>query len=97
MLEDQVADLLRQLSGSVRGGTAPQQPAIVRFELTANLSAGGSANAQRVGWNGSAYTKSGVDFLVYDFIGSISGVTGNRGYARWWPDRRVFEVFQLYC
>lgn len=28
---------------------------------------------------------------LYDFVGSLSGVVGNRGYGRWFSDRAVVE------
>lgn len=70
---------------------------IVRFELYATLSKGGSALAKPVYWNGSAYTAIANTITVYDFVGSLSGVVGNRGYGRWFSDRAVVEVLQIHC
>lgn len=68
-----------------------------RFSLYTSLSAGGSATADVMAWTGAAYATTGQQITVYDFLGSFSGVYGDRGYAMKFADRDEWEVVQLEC
>lgn len=75
--------------------TAP----IIRFELTETLGAGGEAAAKHVRWDAASqdYIVTSHLVTVADCLGIFAGQAGDRGYARWWPDRRAYEVFLMEC
>lgn len=68
-----------------------------RFHLSEPLSPGGSAEAQVRRWDGSIWVTSQLMFHVYDSMHMFLGSSGQFGEARWWPDSRRWEVYQLTC
>jgi hypothetical protein len=68
-----------------------------RFHLSEPLSPGGSAEAQVRRWNGSMWVTGPLMFHVYDSMHMFLGNSGQFGEARWWPDSRLWEVYQLTC
>jgi len=69
-----------------------------RFELKDTLEVNSGATAYLLEWNGSAYAKNeDIEFEVYDAIGVFSGVAEAKGYAKFMPDRGVWEIIQLTC
>lgn len=64
---------------------------IWRFELQGTLSPGGTVDAKLVLWKGGKYKTVGDNIKLIDFIGSFSGVTGNRGYAKTFA-RATFSI-----
>lgn len=77
-----------------------------RFELTAALTAGSSANAKLLYWDGSTLQKSTrIQFTVYDELGIFTGdapiespaTDGSRGYCVWFADAKRWVVIQMEC
>jgi hypothetical protein len=80
--------------------------AMRRFELTAALTAGSSANAKLVYWDGNSLEKSSrIQFTVYDEFGIFTGdaptespaADGSRGYCVWFADAERWVVIQMEC
>jgi len=79
-----------------------------RFELKEDLAVNSSANAYVID---SAWARTADEFVVYDALGIFSGDgstesgaagsavegTGAKGYCRWWPDSKKWEVKQMNC
>lgn len=79
--------------------TEQAQPGQVRrFELTAALTEGGSANAKAVFWDGADWTvlASGT-FKVYDSVARNAGSIGDRGFCCFMPDSQRWEVVGRLC
>ena len=74
-----------------------QPSTTARFELTADLTYGSSAAAERIIWNSttSQYETSGQSITVYDAFCNFNSVTGCRGLARFWPDSGRWEISRL--
>jgi len=72
-------------------GHDPAYETPIRVKLTSGLSAGGSASAVKQEWNGAAYVDSLFVLTVYDYTSKQTGVSGNKGYARFWPDKCEYE------
>jgi len=74
-----------------------------RFEMTASLSAGGSATVNLLVWNGSAWTEDDAEttFTVYDFqnrfskMATATGDVGALGLARYMADRGEWEIVDM--
>ena len=74
-----------------------------RFEMTDALSAGGSATALLVIWDGSNWTEDDAEtsFTVHDFqrrfskMASASGDIGAMGIARYMADKRAWEIIDM--
>jgi hypothetical protein len=66
-----------------------------RFELTEPIAAGGSASAELVAWNGSAWATTGESIAVYDSLDMFGGDTGARGMAVWCADSQRWEILQI--
>ncbi len=66
-----------------------------RFELSAALSPGGSATAELVAWNGSAWATTGESIAVYDSLDMFGGDAGARGLIVWSADSQRWEVTQI--
>ncbi len=68
-----------------------------RFELTANLTPGGNATAERVTWNAATYQyeTNSEPFTVYDALCNFSSIVGCRGLARYWADSGRWEISRL--
>ena len=65
---------------------------IRRIALASNMS-GGSASANVVEWNGSAYVTTGSTFTVYDSMNCFpTAISGLYGFAVYEPDRAVWEA-----
>lgn len=74
---------------------------MVRFELTATLSSGGSAAAFGTVFVSGAWANNiggGTSTVtVYDSIGDKTGITGQYGWAVWSMESMRYEVIQLEC
>jgi hypothetical protein len=68
-----------------------------RFELTSPLSAGDSASAKVRRHNGTTWITTTEPFEVFDAANMFSGETGWIGLARWYPDSKCWEIYQLQC
>ncbi|MEX2187515.1 MAG: hypothetical protein WD875_12005 [Pirellulales bacterium] len=66
-----------------------------RFELTGTLSPGGSATAELVAWNGSAWATTGDSITVYDSLAMFGGGAGARGLIVWSADSQRWEIIQI--
>lgn len=66
-----------------------------RFELTGTLSVGGSATAELVAWNGSAWATTGQSITVYDALEMFGGDVGARGLVTWRGDSSRWEIAQI--
>jgi ribosomal protein S12 methylthiotransferase accessory factor YcaO len=82
----------------------PEQPARVRFRLLGSLTEYGSAEAQRIRWNGTSFVDYGEPITVHDSTGWHAEVTDPddpeeivRGKAEYWPDAQRWEVYDLVC
>lgn len=66
---------------------------IRRYQLTADLTAGGSADAKFVEWDStnSQYATTAQTFTVYSLQGA-TGSSGDRGYCAYNSDRRQWEA-----
>lgn len=82
----------------------PQRPTAYKytrlFELTEELTAGGTATAALVRWDDDtedwvASEEESDEFTVYDFIGSMTGEVGTRGIAQNLFGKWV--IIQLAC
>lgn len=95
-----MSDLVPQDSTKLaRGATLPSANApIIRFELTEDLG-GSETEAKWVRWDATEedYVVTSHVISVVDFLGIFSGQSGDRGYARWWSDRRAYEIFLMEC
>ena len=68
-------------------------PLLVRFQLTATLTAGGSANAKFVTYaqqQAGLKALTGTQFKVYSAIGGFTGKSGDQGWALFWSDANRF-------
>jgi len=71
----------RQSRGPDVPGLLP--PTFRAFKLTADLAAGGTAAANLMKWNGSAYVEdTGTSFTVTDTLGNCKASTGDVGLTR---------------
>jgi hypothetical protein len=66
-----------------------------RFELTGALTPGGSATAELVEWNGSAWVTTGQTISVYDSLEMFGGGAGARGLVFWRGDSQRWEIAQV--
>ncbi len=66
-----------------------------RFELTGSLTPGGSAAAELVAWNGSAWAATGEAITVYDSLDMFGGAAGARGLVFWRADSERWEIAQI--
>lgn len=72
------------------------------FELTASLSAGGSATADRLIWDGNSWEPVDAsdplpELTVYDATDSISGSSGDIGVAFFHGQSGLWVILQLAC
>lgn len=72
---------------------------ILRFQLDEELGTGGDAEATVLRWDPSQedYVETDHTITVVDALGIFSGQEGDRGYARWWSDRKAFEITLMEC
>lgn len=70
---------------------------VLRFELTASLSVGGSAAAKTVRWDGTAYVATSETLTVYDSIAAFTGSIGQQGWCVYMLDSGRWEVMQIEC
>jgi hypothetical protein len=68
-----------------------------RFQLIGPLTPGGTAQAQVRRWAGSSWVTTAQQFEVTDPAQMFLGTSGQLGEARWKPDSRKWEVYQLAC
>lgn len=66
-----------------------------RFKLTGTLTPGGSATAELVAWNGSAWVPTGETITIYDSLDMFGGVAGARGLVFWCADSARWEIAQI--
>jgi|GEM_PF-2607115 len=75
---------------------ASEPPKLCRFELTAALTAGGSAAAKALEWvaSTSLWTIGACALTVYDSIGSVTTTLpiGTKGFAAWNDDSEKWEM-----
>ena len=71
---------------------------LVRVELTASLTVGGSATANLLYYNGTGLTADSREITVYDHMEGFDGVTGDRFWATG-PvrDSNHFEIVSKVC
>lgn len=72
-------------------------PRRIRFQLTATLTAGGSAAARILIFNSGTVSAIGGTITVYDMLGIFSGSSGDKGLAESWSDSGHWEIYQLAC
>lgn len=74
------------------------EPPVIRFELKEELGPGGETVAKMLRWDPATedYVE-GHYVTVVDYLGVFVGQSGDRGYARWWPDRKAYEIFLMEC
>lgn len=75
----------------------PGPTRIVRFTLTEDLTAGGSAAATLLYVNSSGTESTGPAIDVYDALGDTSASDGSRGYAVFMGDSGHYEVLVMTC
>lgn len=76
---------------------------LIRFEMVAALTVGGSAEVLATVWDGALWSGVGptVTFTVHDFqerfskMATISGDVGALGYAQYRPDKDAFEIVSM--
>lgn len=85
------ADRVRRRTGAGDYGEKPLR----RYELTADLTAGGSADAKFVKWDDTAedYADAGQRFTLYSFA-TATGSNGSQGYCAYFPDRGQWEILE---
>ena len=86
-----------------RGAKRWRAADLIRFEMVASLTVGGSAEVLATVWDGALWSGVGgtVKFTVYDFqqrfskMATISGDVGALGYAQYRPDKDAFEIVSM--
>jgi len=69
---------------------------LIRFELTAALTRGGSAAAKPLRWNGSEVELGSISLgSVYDVLANYKAPSGTQGWCKWSGDSKHYEIVKL--